>query len=220
LLYFHGGHFRWGRKSRESRPLLYRLAREGWTCVSANYHRSATPGEGFPRHLVDVKRVIAWAREDGNQFGIDPGTVVVAGSSAGAHLAAMAALTADDPRFQPGFEASDTSVDAAICLYGYYGRLGGVLDEMSSPLDHIRGETPPFLIVHGSNDTYTPIEGARALAAKLRRASSRPVVLAELPGAQHSFDMFHSVRFEAVVDAVRTFTAAVGIGSPRRSPVR
>jgi acetyl esterase/lipase len=213
LVYFHGGHFRWGRKSREARPLLYRLARQGWTCISANYHRSPTPGDGFPRHLVDVKRVIAWARSDGARFGIDCDAIVVAGSSAGAHLAAMAALTAGDLRFQPGFESADTSVDAAICLYGYYGRLGGSQDQISSPIDHVHGDAPPFFIVHGTNDTYTPIEGARSMAAALRRTSHETVVLAELPGAQHSFDVFHSVRFEAVVDAVGAFTASVGIGS-------
>ncbi len=33
----------------------------------------------------------------------------------------MCALTADDPMFQPGFEEADTSVSAAVGLYGYYG---------------------------------------------------------------------------------------------------
>jgi dipeptidyl aminopeptidase/acylaminoacyl peptidase len=77
----------------------------------------------------------------------------------------------------------------------------------------VHGEAPPFLIVHGANDTYTPIEGARTLAVALRRRSNLPVVLGELPGALHSFDMFHSIRFEAVVDAVGAFTAFVGIAS-------
>jgi acetyl esterase/lipase len=44
--------------------------------------------------------------------------VFVAGSSAGGHLTAMAALTPNDAGFQPGFERADTSVTAAICLYG------------------------------------------------------------------------------------------------------
>ena len=49
------------------------------------------------------------------------GIVFVAGSSAGGHLASLAALTPNDPAFQPGFERADTSVTAAISLYGYYG---------------------------------------------------------------------------------------------------
>jgi acetyl esterase/lipase len=214
IIHLHGGRFRWGRKSREGRPLLYRLARQGWTCISANYHRSPTPGEGFPQHLVDVKRLLAWARSHGDDFGIDPAAIVLAGSSAGAHLTAMAALTANQPRYQPGFEASDTSISAAIGLYGYYGRLGGADDPTTSPLDHLADAAPPpFLLVHGTTDTYTPVEGARALAAGLRRASSNVVVLAELPGAQHSFDVFRSVRFEAVVDAVGVFVAWLRLGT-------
>ena len=37
LVYFHGGGYRTGRKSREARALIYRLASQGWLCVSANY---------------------------------------------------------------------------------------------------------------------------------------------------------------------------------------
>ena len=40
LVYLHGGAFRSGRKSREARPLLYRLASQGWVCISANYRLS------------------------------------------------------------------------------------------------------------------------------------------------------------------------------------
>jgi acetyl esterase/lipase len=207
LIHFHGGHFRGGRKSWEGRPLLHRLAQQGWTCISANYHLSRSPGAGFPHHLIDAKRVIAWARSEGARFGVDPETIFVAGSSAGAHMAAMIALTPDDPTFQPGFEHADTSITGAIGLYGYYGRLDGS-GRPTSPLDYVGAATrPPCFLIHGTNDTYTPIEGARALTASLRRNSRTPVVLAELPGAQHSFDVFHSVRFEAVVDAIEEFAA-------------
>jgi acetyl esterase/lipase len=41
LIHFHGGHFQIGRKSREALPLLYRLASEGWLCISANYRLRA-----------------------------------------------------------------------------------------------------------------------------------------------------------------------------------
>jgi acetyl esterase/lipase len=207
LVYFHGGAFRWGRKSFEARPLLHRLASQGWTCISADYHLSRSPGAGFPQHLVDAKRVVAWARSHGARFGVDPETLFIAGSSAGAHMAAMTALTPNDPTFQPGFEGADTTITAAIGLYGYYGRLDSS-GRPTSPLDHVQDAAPPpCFIIHGTNDTYTPIEGARALAAGLRHSSRNPVVLAELPGGQHSFDVFHSVRFEAVVDAIEAFAA-------------
>jgi acetyl esterase/lipase len=213
LVYFHGGGFRSGHKHREARPLLHRLASRGWVCMSANYRLS--PQARFPDYLVDVKKVIAWTREHGEEYGADPGVLVVAGSSAGAHLAAMAALTPNDRRFQPGFEQADTSVTAAVGLYGYYGHLDSNPQLPSSPQAYVRPDAPPFLVVHGELDTYVPVEGAREFAESLRAISTNPVGYAELPGGQHSFDLFHSLRFEAVVDAVEAFAAWVR--SPRSS---
>ena len=119
LVFLHGGAFRSGKKNREARPLIYRLAGQGWLCVSANYRLS--PAAQFPDHLIDVKRVIAWEREHAGEYGADPAVLFVAGSSAGGNLASMAALTPNDSTFQPGFEQADTSI---ISLYGYYGRHG------------------------------------------------------------------------------------------------
>jgi acetyl esterase/lipase len=205
LIHFHGGHFRGGRKSWEARPLLHRLARQGWICVSANY-RLRQEGR-FPNSLVDAKRVVAWARENAAGYGADPGAIVVAGSSAGAHLASMAALTPNDPTFQPGFEDADTSVAAAVCLYGYYGPRDASGAVPSSPVAYVDASAPPFFLAHGDHDTIVPVDQARAFAETLRAHSTNPVVYAELPGAQHGFDLFHSLRCEAVVDGIEAFSA-------------
>jgi acetyl esterase/lipase len=61
FVHFHGGMLARGRKNREALPLLYRLANEGWVCISANYR--LRPGAQFPDHLIDVKKVIAWVRQ-------------------------------------------------------------------------------------------------------------------------------------------------------------
>ena len=175
-------------------------------------------GANFPDHLIDVKKVLSWVQEHGHEFGADPAVVFVAGSSAGAHLAAMAALTPNDPTFQPGFENADTSVTGAVCLYGYYGPLD-VRQPPSSPLDYVGAQAPPFFVAHGDHDTGAPVEGARLLVEDLRDASQHPVVYAELHGAQHVFDLFHSIRFDEVVDAIEAFTTAVrsrGATAPHR----
>lgn len=206
LIYLHGGTFRSGRKDKEARPLIYRLASQGWVCVSANYRLS--PAATFPDHLIDVKKVIAWVREHGQEYGADPMIVFVAGSSAGGHLAAVAALTPNDPAFQPGFEAADTSVSAAISLYGYYGSLDSEW-QPSSPLEFVDAQAPPFFVAHGDRDTLVLVDDARHFVEGLRSASSQPVVYAELPGGQHTFDLFHSIRFETVVDAIEAFAGWV-----------
>jgi acetyl esterase/lipase len=211
LVYLHGGGYVSGAKHREARALLHRMAAEGWVCVSANYR--LRPAAGFVDHLVDVKKVLAWVREHGAAYGADPGTVVVSGSSAGGHLAALAALTPGEPVYQPGFEDADTTVSAAVCLYGYYGRYYGHAEDErrpSSPLVLDARHAPPFFLAHGDRDTYLPVQGAREFAARLRRSSPNPVVYAELPGGQHGFDRFRSLRFEAVVDGVAAFLARVG----------
>ena len=213
LVYLHGGSFRRGRKSREARALLHRLAGRGWTCVSATYRLS--PAARFPDHAIDAKKVLAWARTHGPEHGANPSMVVVAGSSAGAHLAALAALTPNDPVFQPGFEEADTSVAAAVCLYGYFGGVAGAQGRASSPASYVTPGAPPFFVAHGDADTLVQVGHARAFAQRLRATSSAPVVYAELPGGQHGFDLFRSVRFEAVVDGIEAFVAAV---LPARRP--
>jgi acetyl esterase/lipase len=186
-------------------------------CISANYRLR---GRGaFPAPLTDLKRVIAWVREHGDEHGADPSVLFVAGSSAGAHLASMAALTPDDPEFQRGFEDAGTSVTAAIGLYGYYGPRSA--DRPSSPHDYAGPHAPPFLLVHGGHDTAVIPEDARRFASCLKDASEQPVLYAELPGAQHGFDVFRTPRFEAVVSAIEAFairvratTQPVGRGHP------
>lgn len=128
--------------------------------------------------------------------------------AAGAHLAAFAALTQNDPAYQPGFADADTSVTAAIGLYGYYGRTEGNIPE-SSPEAHIHPDVPPFLLLHGDRDSVVPVEWGRRFADALRAVSRLPVVWTEIPDAQHSFDYFTSPRAWRSVDQIEAFAAWV-----------
>ncbi|MEU0600886.1 alpha/beta hydrolase [Streptomyces sp. NPDC006393] len=189
LLYLHGGGFVMGGKLLGARPLLYRLADHGWVCASANYRLRTA----YTDSLADVKHTIAWLREHADELGADPSRLVVAGGSAGAHLAATVALT-------------DDSIAGAIGLYGYYGPTAqGASGAPVTPRAHLHAGAPPFLIVHGTLDTLVLVEDAHRFADELARASAAPVAFAELPGTQHNFDFFHSLRFHAVADAVEGF---------------
>jgi len=211
LIYLHGGAFYFGSKRFGARHLLYRLAAHGWVCVSANYPLSSATESSDP--LIDVKRVIAWVHEHGSEYGADPGVVFIAGSSAGAHLASQAALSPNDPTLQPGFERVDTSVAGAVTLYGYYGSVAS--DEPSGD-----SQAPPFLVVHGDQDTLVTVEDARLFVERLRAASLSPVVYAELPGAQHGFDLFRSRRLDTIIAGVEAFAAWVMPARTNRSEER
>jgi acetyl esterase/lipase len=219
LIHLHGGHFRTGRKSFEGRPLLHRLAGRGWVCISADYRLQ--PAATFPAYVVDVKQVIRWAREHAHEHGGDPARVFLAGSSAGAHLAVTAALTENDPVFQPGFEEADTSVAGAIGLYGYYGPVDSGRQPLpSAPADYAHPDMPPLLIAHGGQDTFVPPEHARELVERLRADAADAVVYVELPGGQHSFDLVHSIRYETLIDGIEAFAARVGsAGRDRARPI-
>ncbi len=213
LVHLHGGGYHGGRKNVEARALLFHLARRGWVTVSANYR--LRPGAGFPEHLDDAKCLIAWLREHGHRYGADPDTLFLCGSSAGAHLATIAALTQNDLLYQPGVEDADTSVTAVVCLSGWYGgyyELGDATSEVGV-LGHGAVDAPPFFIAHGTADTLAHIETARRFVDHLRAGSANPVVFAELPRGQHAFDLFRSQRFEAVVDGIEAFAARVRDGT-------
>ena len=218
LIHFHGGAFVGGKKNHDALPLLYRLASHGWVCISANYRLS--PAVTLSEQLSDAKRVIAWVRAHGVEYGANPAAIFVAGNSSGATLAALAALTFDDLRLQPGFEDTTTRLCGAILLYGFYdwpdttstwSPAGQEHSELlpTSSLPHARKDAPPFFVLHGDRDTTLPVARARLFAHHLRSISHHPVVYAELPGAEHNFDLFHSIRAEAVINGVEAFVAWV-----------
>ena len=75
----------------------------------------------------------------------------------------------------------------------------------ASPLELVHEDLPPFFVIHGANDTLASTRKARTFVERLRAASRAAVVHAELPGAQHAFEIFPSVRSIHVVLAVERF---------------
>jgi acetyl esterase/lipase len=229
LLQVHGGAWILGQKEQQGIPLMLHMAARGWVCVAVNYPLS--PRARWPEHLIAVKRALQWIREHATEYGGDPSFVAVTGGSAGGHLAAMLALTPHDKSLQPGFADVDTSVQACVPHYGVYDftaesgarytrqRMESLLkryvmspdakypDEYraASPLNRITADAPPFLVVHGRNDTLVPVIEARLFVERLRAISKNPVVYAEIPGAQHAFDIFPSFRSAGVLRGVARF---------------
>ena len=228
LVQIHGSAWVAGSKRGQAYPLMAHMAERGWVCVAINY--SLAPAARWPAHIIDVKRALAWVKREIGNYGGDPEFVALTGGSAGGHLTALAALTPREPIFQPGFEDADTSVVAAVPVYGLYdllGRLGhsppeqeafltriviGVPPdrarqtwEQGCPTSWLNPDAPPFFILHGDIDTFVSARQAEAFADRLRAVSGQPVVYAELPGAQHMWEALPSVRTAATVAAVDRF---------------
>jgi acetyl esterase/lipase len=232
LLQIHGGGWMIGDKREQALPLMNQMASRGWVCISANYRLS--PHATFPEHIIDVKSAIRWIREKGSEYGANPDFLVITGGSAGGHLSSLAALTAGDRSLQPGFEDVDTSVSACVPFYGVYdftNRYGyhqhegfseilerhivkGSTEEKNeayrdaSPMDRIRPDRPPFCVIHGDRDSLAPVDEARRFVEMLRSTGDETVVFAEIPNAQHGFEIFKSLRSQGVVDGVERYLAS------------
>jgi acetyl esterase/lipase len=89
----------------------------------------------------------------------------------------------------------------------------------ASPLRRVHASAPPFMVIHGTHDALAPLIGAQAFAAQLRSVSRAPVVFLELQGAQHAFEIFHSVRADKVVIGVEQFLDAVHAAYLEARPV-
>lgn len=228
----HGGGWILGSRSEQGIPLLNHLAANGWIGFNVDYRLS--PRATLPEHVIDIKRAIAWVREHADELGVDPARVCITGGSAGGHLSALAALTSDDKSLQPGFEEADTSVMAAVPFYGIYDfasdneiysryrdwLFGKVvlkktysedpeLYRSTSPTYRVHEDAPPFLVFHGDQDTLVPVSDARNFVAELEKVSKNQVLYVEMPGAEHAFDIFPSLRTARVVEGIERFLRQV-----------
>jgi acetyl esterase/lipase len=231
IIYVHGGGWFLGYRGFQGLPFMIRMAQRGFVCFTVDYRLS--PRATFPDHVVDVKRAIAWVRANAESYNVDPERILIAGNSAGGHLASLCALTPNLQTLQPGFEAARTDVMACLSFYGIYDLLDALapwphrgleilwrwlvikkpreqaeaLWKLASPAAHIGAHAPPFFLAHGTHDTLVPIEQARAFAARLSTVAR--VELAEIKGAQHAFELGISPRSRSAVQLAERFALSV-----------
>ncbi|WP_344972468.1 alpha/beta hydrolase [Salinactinospora qingdaonensis] len=187
------------------------LTQRGYTVFDIDY-RLAPPAR-WRDAPGDVTCAVGWVKEHAADYGIDPGRVVLSGSSAGGHLALMAAY--DEDGVAPSCDVADTSVKAVMAFYpvtdigqwwdytppkggdGYRPLIraytGGSpsevpqAHELSSPTHYARPGLPPTLLLHGRRDHTVPHDQSSTLVTALQRAGT-PVTLVSIPYAGHVFD--------------------------------
>lgn len=116
IIWVHGGAWRAG--SRDSVDLLA-MTERGWAIASVDYRLSTTAR--FPAQVHDIKAAIRYLRARAAEHGYPPRRFVIAGSSAGGHLAALVGVSNGLPALEGaiGDEASVSSdVQAIVSLYG------------------------------------------------------------------------------------------------------
>ncbi|MFC1530350.1 alpha/beta hydrolase [Gemmatimonadota bacterium] len=161
VFFIHGGAFHMSDKSdAEYYPETgFRFAVEGWVTVLPNYRLS--PAVQYPEHARDIAAALRWTIEHIDRYGGDPGNVFVSGHSAGGFLAAAVVL---DESFLRDIGGNTDGVRGVIPICGQFevvdeGRqetFGTAPDRWPgfSPLNHIRADAPPFLILEAVRDDW------------------------------------------------------------------
>jgi acetyl esterase/lipase len=216
VIFIHGGGWHGGDKE-SYRDLAVRVASDGYLCAAVNYRLSGDAP--FPAALEDCKCAVRWLRAHAAEHGTNSSHFAVWGHSAGAHLAAMVAVTPGEFEGEGGDPQTSSKVQCALCystpfdLPGLGQSLSPSVEhflgpspvdrkaarEQASPIHYVSGDAPPFLVCHGDQDDMVPVEQSDGFAAALR-AAGVPVEFMRVAGAGHDLER-HSAEI---------FTAALG----------
>ena len=228
ILQIHGGAWITGSK-RQASFLMASMAARGWICFSVSYRFS--PDIVFPEHLIDIKRALRWIRNNAEEHGLDPDFIIATGGSSGGHLAAMTALTQNQPEFQPGFEKADSSIQGCVPIYGVFNftdpfdektpfpakakvlqmLCGGTpetqpeLYQQITPANWISAKTPPFLLIQGETDALISATETKAFWELLQAHKITDSAFLRLPLVEHAFDIFPTLTAQCIVPTIERY---------------
>jgi acetyl esterase/lipase len=197
----HGGGWRVSHRSRApretrawSRGFFERLVDAGFVVAAHDYRLS---GEApFPAQLDDSVEALRWLHAHAADLGVDAARTYLWGASGGGNLAALGGLVPTAPRVRgvvcwypvTDLTALDQEADDSFEAHLLGGPIGEHLDlaRAASPVTYAHAGAPPFLLQHGTEDTWVPHDQSVRLAAALRAAGAS-VDLESVPGADHFF---------------------------------
>ncbi len=208
MLIIPGGGYKWVVIDKEGFEGARHFAGESTTVYVLRYrlpHQGWQAGPDAP--LQDAQRAIRLIRARAAEDGIDPARVMVAGFSAGGHLAGTLAMQFDKPAYAPVDAADAFSVrpDAAALIYpvatmtepfAHPGSRLNMLGDRPMPeaiaswsLETMaRPDMPPVFLMHAADDAAVPVENALILYDALRKAGV-PVALHVYEAGGHGFGL-------------------------------
>ncbi len=173
VLLIHGGGWN-GEESRyEMAGIARSLAKRGYFVMNATYR--LTPDWKFPAQTDDLGQALEYMLKHSVELNIDTSRLATFGYSAGGHLAALIGL---DPA--NGVKAIIAGGAPSNLSFWPDGKLTGLLlggpvkgnealYRKASPVHHVKKDSPPVFIYHGTADDLVPIEHPKALIAALEK---------------------------------------------------
>lgn len=207
VIYVHGGGWTAGDKSSGAGvQFIPELVSRGYVVISINYRLA--PDARVIDQISDVKCSVRYLKARANEYGIDANHIGVIGGSAGGHLVALLGASDSGSGLEGDgcFPEQSSRVQAVVDLFGpadlvtmfestsplwlqnVFGAIEHDSDDIKrvSPITYITSDDPPFLILHGDNDSVVPFEQSEILFEKLQSANV-PATLIMVKAAGHGF---------------------------------
>lgn len=194
LAFFHPGGWTMGEPAW-GYDLCRRYASFGMVAISFQYRLSSIGGYTPADAISDARSAIRWTRQQEKELNIDPDRIVAGGISAGAHLAACAAIlqghddNGDDLTFNPAPNALvlQSACLNSVMIYEFSRLLQGRDDpENCSPAHHIKPGLPPMCLIHGTADEIIPYDSIKDFTDRMLEAGNR-CELHPFEGTDHFF---------------------------------
>ncbi len=188
VVFVHGGSWALGDKEMPAGTgygaLREALLAQGWAVASVQYRFSARAT--FPAQLHDVKAAVRFLRAHAVDLDLDAERVALAGDSAGAHLAQLAALTADDPAWEGtvGVTGPSSAVRGVVSFYGVsdLANVGADLTAAGCPLP--AAGTAVVAALLGADPTRGAGLAAAVAASPVTHAGARRVPMLLIHGTE------------------------------------
>lgn len=216
FLAIHGGGWT-GGNPRRFYPFAAHFAERGMVGISLEYRLlNRAVGTTVFDCVKDGRSAVRYLRSHADELGIDPRKIVVAGGSAGAHVAVGTALFKVDGGIDVDEEGDGAAVSClpnALVLYypvidtsaaGYGQQKIGARWRELSPVHNVRPNLPPCILFHGTGDTVTPFEGAKRFHDKMLQAENVCELVAH-EGGRHGYFIFDLELFDDAMKRTENF---------------
>ena len=184
ILFFFGGSWRTGN-ILSFKEQADAFAAKGYVAVLADYRVKCRDGSNPVQSVNDAQAAYEWLHDHAGDHGIDPRHIILAGGSAGGHLALVTALKAGHDHKPLALVLFNPPVDLVTPAPLFLKPLAWWI----SPSRMAMGDLPPTLILHGGADSQVPIASVRAFCDHAND-TGRTCRLMEYEGQAHGF--YHS----------------------------
>jgi acetyl esterase/lipase len=114
VVYLHGSAWYLGDKAQMTDPLLAGWAGQGHVVMDVAYRMC--PETDLRGMVADARAAVAWLKQHAAEYGLDPRRIVLSGTSAGGHVALIAAYTAAPDAAVAGVFTLSAPIDMAAMV--------------------------------------------------------------------------------------------------------